>query len=107
MFLSANVPKGPHPSCRRNYYKGAAAPRWPLTEEELKAIFKHADGNNDKRLSKEELKKAFDYLGSRLPFWRAGKGLHQADVNQDGYVSDDELDDLVKYALEWLRHKHT
>ncbi|KAK6256601.1 hypothetical protein QUC31_000060 [Theobroma cacao] len=71
-----------------------------LTGTELRSIFKSFDYNQDGRLSKQELRKAFASLGSHLPGWRAGRGLHHADANRDGYVSDDELDDLVEYALE-------
>ena len=72
----------------------------PPTEDQLRNIFKKYDTNNDNMLSREELKKAFDYLGSLIPGFRADRGLHHADANKDGYVNEREMDDLVKYAVQ-------
>ncbi|KAK4599443.1 hypothetical protein RGQ29_009486 [Quercus rubra] len=71
----------------------------PLPEDQLRKIFKKYDTNNDNLLSKEELKKAFEYLGSIIPGFRANRGLHHADANKDGYVNEGEMDELVKYAV--------
>ncbi|KAL4649669.1 hypothetical protein ACB092_01G031300 [Castanea dentata] len=71
----------------------------PLPEDQLRNIFKKYDANNDNKLSKEELKKAFEYLGSIIPGFRADRGLHHADSNKDGYVNEGEMDELVKYAV--------
>ncbi|XWS24249.1 hypothetical protein CRYUN_Cryun28dG0084900 [Craigia yunnanensis] len=71
-----------------------------LNEEQLKVIFKEHDTNGDGRLSKEELSKAFKKLGSRNPGWRVCRSLNHADTNEDGYISLDELDELVKYAIK-------
>ncbi|KAL0017366.1 hypothetical protein SO802_004435 [Lithocarpus litseifolius] len=72
----------------------------PPTEDLLRKIFKKYDTNNDNMLSREELKKAFEDLGSLIPGFRAGRGLHHADANRDGYVDETEMDDLVKYAVK-------
>nr|POF25833.1 putative calcium-binding protein cml10 [Quercus suber] len=69
------------------------------TEDQLRNIFKKFDTNNDNMLSREELKKAFDYLGSLIPGFRADRSLHHADANKDGYVNEREMDELVKYAV--------
>ena len=71
----------------------------PLPEDQLRKVFKKYDTNNDNLLSKEELKKAFEYLGSIIPGFRANRGLHHADANKDGYVNEGEMDELVKYAV--------
>ena len=71
---------------------------FPYTEEQLKGMFWRFDKNNDRRLSKQELKAAFKELGALIPAFRAYKGLHYADDNGDGYISDEEVDKLVKYA---------
>ncbi|XVE55914.1 hypothetical protein DITRI_Ditri03aG0195300 [Diplodiscus trichospermus] len=94
MLRSADLPKGVYRTCHRK-----RAPV-PYTKAQLKSIFKRFDTNKDGRLSKQELRNAFASLGSYLPGWRAVRGLHQADCDGDGYVSEDELDDLVKYALK-------
>nr|POF25837.1 putative calcium-binding protein cml10 [Quercus suber] len=71
----------------------------PLPEDQLRKVFKKYDTNNDNLLSKEELKKAFEYLGSIIPGFRANRGLHHADANKDGYINEGEMDELVKYAV--------
>jgi Ca2+-binding EF-hand superfamily protein len=76
----------------------ARIPPYIEPADTLRKFFKNYDINNDGHLSKEELKKAFKSLSSWIPGIRANCGLHHADANGDGYISDDELNDLVKYA---------
>ncbi|KAK0575602.1 hypothetical protein LWI29_003516 [Acer saccharum] len=72
-----------------------------IPEEKLEDFFKRfGSDNEDRRLSKQELKDAFDSLGSRFPAWRAKRALQHADANGNGYISDQELDSLVKYAAK-------
>ncbi|KAK2995620.1 hypothetical protein RJ640_020256 [Escallonia rubra] len=52
-----------------------AGKKFPLTEEQLKGIFKQNDKNGDGLLSKEELKEAFKNLGALFPGWRASRGV--------------------------------
>jgi Ca2+-binding EF-hand superfamily protein len=70
----------------------------PLTGDVLRDILKKYDANGDCRLNRAELMDAIQHLSSRIPSWRARRGLHHADVNGDGFVSEEELSDLVKYA---------
>ncbi|KAJ9186730.1 hypothetical protein P3X46_002273 [Hevea brasiliensis] len=69
------------------------------TEEQLIALFKTCDINQDGRLSKEELKNIFNKLGSHFASWRVYRALHHADTNGDGYISEEEFSDLVRYIL--------
>ncbi|CAK7338709.1 unnamed protein product [Dovyalis caffra] len=55
----------------------------------LKEFFKKCDINHDNRLSRKELKKAFDELGALFPSYRAGRGLSNADANKDGQIDMD------------------
>ena len=71
----------------------------PLSDNQLRNIFKKYDANNDNQLSKEELKKAFAYLGSIIPGIRANRALHHADANKEGFINEGEMDELVKYAV--------
>ncbi|KAJ4842845.1 hypothetical protein Tsubulata_045052 [Turnera subulata] len=72
-----------------------------LVEEQLKNIFKQFDTDHNGRLSKDELREAFRYLGAFLPGYRANRGLSYADANGDGEVDLKlELDDLVSYAFK-------
>lgn len=72
----------------------------PLNEAQLKSWFTLFDANKDGRLSKEELKNALEGLGSTFPAWRAWRALRHADENGDGYISEEELDGLVKYIVK-------
>ncbi|OMP05569.1 Calcium-binding EF-hand [Corchorus olitorius] len=71
----------------------------PFSKEQLRDIFKRFDCDKDGRLSKEELKKAFSELGSRVPAFRTLAALHHADENGDGFISEEELEALLQYAL--------
>ncbi|KAF5747053.1 putative Calcium-binding EF-hand family protein [Tripterygium wilfordii] len=72
-----------------------------LTEGQLKTIFKEHDINGDGEISKEELKKAFQKLGSWFSDWRVRGALQHADTNGDGSISIGEIDDLIKYAIKF------
>ena len=71
----------------------------PPAEDQLRNIFKKFDTNNDNKLSREDLKKAFAYLGSDIPNFRADRALVHADANKDGFIDEREMDELVKYAV--------
>lgn len=81
-----------------NYTKTA---RMPITDDQLRGVFKKFDTDGDKKLSKDELKAAFEYLGSYIPGWQAFLGLQLADANRDGFVNEDELNALVAYASKF------
>ena len=71
----------------------------PLSDNQLRNIFKKYDTNNVNQLNKEELKKAFAYLGSIIPGIRANRTLHHANANKDGFINEGEMDELVKYTM--------
>ncbi|XVE94875.1 hypothetical protein REPUB_Repub02eG0047600 [Reevesia pubescens] len=68
--------------------------------DELLGLFKRCDVNNDGKLSWDEVKAGFRRLQSRCPTFRAQRAFQMADENGDGYISEAELDKLVKYALD-------
>ncbi|KAK3231391.1 hypothetical protein Dsin_003272 [Dipteronia sinensis] len=72
----------------------------PYTMEQLRGMFWRYDTNRDGRLSRKELKEAFNCLGSSIPGWRAHRALNRADDNGDGYISEEEVDELVSYAFK-------
>ncbi|XAR61875.1 hypothetical protein NMG60_11016416 [Bertholletia excelsa] len=76
---------------------------YPLSEEQLKGLLKRYDTNGDGRLSKKELKVAFHDFGLRFCGWKARQALCHADADGDGYISDEEWDELVKYASKKWR----
>ncbi|KAL5777789.1 hypothetical protein ACOSP7_010715 [Xanthoceras sorbifolium] len=71
-----------------------------LPQVHLIDFFRRFDKDEDRRLTKQDLKDAFDSLGSRCPTWRAKRALQHADANGNGYISEQELDGLVKYAAK-------
>ncbi|KAG7029343.1 Calcium-binding protein CML37, partial [Cucurbita argyrosperma subsp. argyrosperma] len=70
----------------------------PFSEEQLASVFKNHDGDGDGKLTKEELKQAFDYLGSRFSSFRVEEALRAADIDGDGFISMAEMDKLIQYA---------
>ncbi|XP_039071508.1 probable calcium-binding protein CML15 [Hibiscus syriacus] len=72
----------------------------PLTKEQVKRILESFDSNGDGRLSKQELKDAFYYIGSQFPRWRVAQALHRADGDHDGYISQGEMYGLVEYVWQ-------
>ncbi|KAK7858610.1 calcium-binding protein cml39 [Quercus suber] len=70
------------------------------TKDQLMNVFKSHDADGDGKLSREELKKAFKYLGSRWCSYRTEQALRCTDANDDGYIDEKELERLVDYTLE-------
>lgn len=71
-----------------------------LTEEQLMGLLRRYDTDGDGRLSRQELRDAFDSLGSTFPAWRAWRALRHADANRDGCINEDELGELVAYVIK-------
>ncbi|KAH7567414.1 hypothetical protein ACOSP7_010711 [Xanthoceras sorbifolium] len=67
-------------------------------EEQLKCYLKRYDADRDGKLRWRELKTAFHSLGLHLSCVRAARALRHVDVDGDGYVGQEEMDELVKYA---------
>lgn len=71
-----------------------------LNEVQLRAIFKKHDVNGDGHLNKQELKEAFWKLGAIMPSWRADRAIYYTDIDIDGVICEEEIDELVAYAVE-------
>ncbi|XAR61877.1 hypothetical protein NMG60_11016420 [Bertholletia excelsa] len=56
------------------------------------------DRDGDGRISRQELKLAFKSQGLHFADRRAKKAIRHADANGDGYISDQELNELLQYA---------
>ncbi|KAI8569051.1 hypothetical protein RHMOL_Rhmol02G0248000 [Rhododendron molle] len=74
-----------------------------MTKEEHKDFLKRFDKDGDGRLSRKELTEAFRSLGLNFSWWRAWRALRHADKNHDGYISEEEMDELVKYSTKKWR----
>lgn len=81
------------------------ASNMPLSREQMKEIFKSYDSDNDGFLNIWEITKAFGFLGSIIPFYKAHYGLTYADANKDGLISEAELDQLIDYADKVINKK--
>ncbi|KAI4336970.1 hypothetical protein L6164_015435 [Bauhinia variegata] len=69
--------------------------------EKIRGILKEVDGDGDGRLTRDELKKAFDKLGAWFPAFRTKLALNAADKNGDGVISGDlETEELIYYILD-------
>ena len=71
-----------------------------MPEDQLRRVFEKFDKNGDHKLSKEELKEAFKDMGAYFPGWKAWRGLQVADANRDGFITEDEMNELVNYAVK-------
>ncbi|KAI8549900.1 hypothetical protein RHMOL_Rhmol06G0061000 [Rhododendron molle] len=67
-------------------------------KEQLKDLLERYDKNGDGRLSWKELREAFRSSGLNFSGWRAWQALRHADENGDGYISEEEMGKLVKFA---------
>ncbi|XVF39954.1 hypothetical protein PTKIN_Ptkin01aG0074300 [Pterospermum kingtungense] len=83
------------PHCFTKDPKGAVA---PYDANLIRDIFLACDLDDDKVLTKEEIKLAFNRLGSRNPAFRTWRAVQEADFNKDGSISMEELEELVAYA---------
>ena len=72
----------------------------PWDKEQLQNVFKSFDKDGDGKLSWDELKQAFTHLGSRWSYYRTNKAFGKADYNKDGFINQEELAELVDYALD-------
>ncbi|KAK4254177.1 hypothetical protein QN277_009591 [Acacia crassicarpa] len=77
----------------------------PLNEKTVRELLKKADINGDGNLSKKELKKVFEEMGSNWPKHRTWLCMLNTDSDGDGEISASEMNKLVAYIMKWAYAK--
>ncbi|KAF5792353.1 putative EF-hand domain-containing protein [Helianthus annuus] len=72
-----------------------------LPDNQMNGIFRALDTNGDGKLSRKELKVGLKSFGLRFAGVRAKRAIRHVDANGDGMISEDEIDELTKYASKW------
>lgn len=81
-------------------------PDQEMTVEEFKNWIRRFDADHDGAISCEELQEAVRSLGAWLAWWKAHRGMKEADANRSGRVdSAEEFERLVSYAQQRLHMK--
>ncbi|XP_068641103.1 calmodulin-like protein 5 [Aristolochia californica] len=72
--------------------------RGQMNADEFKAWLMQFDRNGDQRISKEELTNALRKADKWFVPWKSFRGMNHGDVNGDGFIDKDEIDNLAAYA---------
>ncbi|KAF5792333.1 putative EF-hand domain-containing protein [Helianthus annuus] len=73
----------------------------PLTEKQIEGLIRRFDADKDGKISRKELRVGLKGLGLRFAGFRAGRAVRYADADGDGYISDEEINELAKYVSKW------
>lgn len=87
---------------RRNSNITTRALDGDMTVDEFKEWLKCFDVDKDGRISREELQRAIKAVRGRFSGWKSSRGIRAADADGDGYVSEDEIDNLIDFAQRSL-----
>ncbi|KAJ0974953.1 hypothetical protein J5N97_016918 [Dioscorea zingiberensis] len=69
-----------------------------MSVEDFKRWLKSFDADQDGRISKDELQKAMRSMRVRFCTMKSGRGVRLADSDGDGYIDDNEMENLVEFA---------
>ncbi|XP_072952972.1 polcalcin Cyn d 7-like [Typha angustifolia] len=73
-----------------------------MTVDEFKEWLKRFDTDKDGRISREELQRAIRSIRGRFSGWKSRRGIRRADIDGDGFIDEDEIDNLVDFAQNSL-----
>ncbi|THU49055.1 hypothetical protein C4D60_Mb06t05540 [Musa balbisiana] len=73
-----------------------------MTVDEFKEWLKRFDTDRDGRISREELKRAIRSIRGRFSGWKSKRGIKYSDADGNGFIDEDEFDNLVDFAQKSL-----
>ncbi|PIN05535.1 hypothetical protein CDL12_21925 [Handroanthus impetiginosus] len=73
-----------------------------MSAEEFEKWLMKFDHNGDGRISRNELRDAMKSCGAMFTWWRSGRAMGEADVGGSGYINEDEINYLLRFAKEKL-----
>ncbi|WOK94311.1 polcalcin Phl p 7-like [Canna indica] len=73
-----------------------------ITVEEFRKWLKSFDTNKDGRISQDELRRAIRSIHVRFSGWKSKRGIRYADADADGFIEDDEIENLLDFAQKSL-----
>ncbi|RRT79437.1 hypothetical protein B296_00009603 [Ensete ventricosum] len=73
-----------------------------MTVDEFKEWLKRFDADRDGRISREELKRAIRSIRGRFSGWKSKRGIRYSDADGNGFIDEDEFDNLVDFAQKSL-----
>ncbi|WP_411026283.1 hypothetical protein, partial [Salmonella sp. s58078] len=69
-----------------------------MTVQQFKQWLKSFDVNGDNRISQQELCEAVRFSGRWFAGRKGKKGINCADKNRNGFVDEDEIENLLDFA---------
>ncbi|KAK9066729.1 hypothetical protein SSX86_014052 [Deinandra increscens subsp. villosa] len=81
------------------HYNGWHQAEVPLTEAQVEGLIRRYDTDGDGKISRKELRAILKKLGVRFAGFRAARAMAHVDANKDGVISDEEVNELAKYAV--------
>ncbi|KAL3514502.1 hypothetical protein ACH5RR_027219 [Cinchona calisaya] len=73
-----------------------------MNTEEFKKWLKKFDTDKDGRISQEELREAVREMGGWFTKWKCKGGFKSADKDGDGFIEENEINNLKDFALKHL-----
>ncbi|KAK4768630.1 hypothetical protein SAY87_003771 [Trapa incisa] len=74
-----------------------------MSLEQFKQWLKMYDSDRDGRISKAELSRAIRTAGGWFSRHKCNEAVGSADVNRNGFIDEDEIEELVEFARKRLR----
>ncbi|KAK9270052.1 hypothetical protein L1049_025625 [Liquidambar formosana] len=73
-----------------------------MSMEEFKGWLKKFDADKDGKISKDELREAIRATGGWFSKWKSRRGVRTADANHNGFIDDNEINNLEEFAQKQL-----